>query len=338
MNKILLFSLLLVSFFTIAQVPQGISYQAIALNGSGTAVVSSTVRVKLSVLDVSAIGSVIYSETHLKTTNPQGLFNLTIGQGTVISGVFASINWGINSKFLKVEMDATGGTAYVTVGTTQLLSVPYALAAGSLSGSSANESIEENKYANFAFADNGQSKVYAFNSNTSTWVMQNGYAGTTLISSNGNFAFADNGQSEVYVFNKITGTWVMQNGYAGTTLVTSNGNFAFADNGQSEVYAFNKTTGTWVIQNGYAGTTLVSSNGNFAFADNGQSKVYAFNKTTGTWVMQNGYAGATLVSSNGNFAFTDNGQNKVYTFNKNTGTWVMQNGYAGTTLISSPSN
>lgn len=132
MKKLLLLSAFFISLLTFAQVPQGISYQAIALNSSGTPVVSSNVRVKLSVLDVSATGSVIYSETHLKTTNAQGLFNLTIGQGTIVSGVFNTINWGTNSKFLKVEMDAAGGTTYVIVGTTQLLSVPYALAADSL--------------------------------------------------------------------------------------------------------------------------------------------------------------------------------------------------------------
>lgn len=132
MKKILLLSALFISFLTFAQVPQGISYQAIALNGSGTPVVSSNVRLKLSILDVSATGTVLYSETHLKTTNPNGLFTLTIGQGTVVSGVFNTINWAANSKFLKVEMDATGGTTYALVGTTQLLSVPYALAADSL--------------------------------------------------------------------------------------------------------------------------------------------------------------------------------------------------------------
>ena len=124
--------MVLISIPTFAQVPQGISYQAIALNGSGTPVVSSNVRVKLSILDTSATGTTLYSETQLKTTNAQGLFNLVIGQGTLVSGAFNTINWGTNSKFLKVEMDATGGTTYATVGTTQLLSVPYALAADSL--------------------------------------------------------------------------------------------------------------------------------------------------------------------------------------------------------------
>lgn len=130
MKKIVLILALFLSALTFAQVPQGISYQAIALNGSGTPVVSSNVRVKLSILDTSATGAVLYSETQIKTTNAQGLFNLVIGQGTVVSGVFATINWGTNYKFLKVEMDATGGTTYVAVGTTQLLSVPYAMYAG----------------------------------------------------------------------------------------------------------------------------------------------------------------------------------------------------------------
>ena len=132
MKKLVLLSALFVSFLTFAQVPQGISYQAIALNGSGNPVVSSAVGIRLSVLDDSATGTVLYTETHIKTTNAQGLFNLVIGQGTLVSGTFNTINWGTNSKFLKVEMDATGGTTYVAVGTTQLLSVPYALAADSL--------------------------------------------------------------------------------------------------------------------------------------------------------------------------------------------------------------
>ncbi len=127
MKKLLLLSALFISFLTFAQTPQGISYQAIALNSSGSPVVNSNVNIKLSILNNSASGTVLYSETQLKTTTAQGLFNLTIGQGTAISGTFATINWETNAKFLKVEIDITGGTNYILVGTTQLLSVPYAL-------------------------------------------------------------------------------------------------------------------------------------------------------------------------------------------------------------------
>jgi hypothetical protein len=132
MKKILSITLLLITCFNYSQIPQGISYQAIALNSSGNPVVSSNVGLRLSVLDNAATGTLLYTETHTKTTNPQGLFNVVIGQGAATIGTFSTINWGTNSKFLKVELDAAGGTNYVLVGTTQLLSVPYALTAGGI--------------------------------------------------------------------------------------------------------------------------------------------------------------------------------------------------------------
>ena len=132
MKRILLLITILSTALLFAQIPQGISYQAIALNGSGNPVVSSNVGLRLSILNGTATGTTVYSETHLKTTTAQGLFNLIIGQGIVGSGNFAGINWATGSKFLKVEMDISGGTNYILVGTTQLLSVPYALTAGNL--------------------------------------------------------------------------------------------------------------------------------------------------------------------------------------------------------------
>jgi hypothetical protein len=68
-----------------------------------------------------------YSETHSVLTDAYGLFNLIVGGGAVQSGTMAAINWSNDNYFLKVDMDATGGTNYQNMGTTQLLSVPYAL-------------------------------------------------------------------------------------------------------------------------------------------------------------------------------------------------------------------
>lgn len=262
MKKLILISALFISLFTFAQVPQGISYQAIALNGSGSPVVNSNVRVKLSILDSSASGTVLYSETQLKPTNAQGLFNLVIGQGTLVSGAFNTINWGTNSKFLKVEMDAAGGTTYITVGTTQLLSVPYAMAAGSLAGTSANDSILDNRYSNFAFYSNSNGNVYAFNTNTGTWVPQaNG--NSTIIESDGNFAFYSNVNGYVYAFNKITGTWIPQSDGGGSvaSITASNGSFAYRSSSTGNVYVFNKNTGTWISQTN-GGATIIASQTN----------------------------------------------------------------------------
>ncbi|HLN96198.1 MAG TPA: hypothetical protein VK183_11240 [Flavobacterium sp.] len=132
MKKFVLSFLFAVSFSVFAQVPQGISYQAMALNGSGQAVANGNVGVRLSILDNSASGPALYTEIHNRTTNAQGLFDLVIGSGAPVTGTFSSLTWQSGLKFLSVEIDVAGGTNFQYVGTTQLLSVPYALTAGSL--------------------------------------------------------------------------------------------------------------------------------------------------------------------------------------------------------------
>jgi hypothetical protein len=126
MKKLLLtFSILLASL-AYSQVPQAFSYQTIAFNSTGSPIVNGAVNLKISILDNSATGTVLYTETQSKTTNSKGLVNLNIGQGTPVTGSFSGINWGANSKFIKVEMDPAGGSNYTNVGVNQLLSVPYA--------------------------------------------------------------------------------------------------------------------------------------------------------------------------------------------------------------------
>ncbi|SHK79647.1 cadherin repeat domain-containing protein [Chryseobacterium polytrichastri] len=108
-----------------AQVPQAFSYQTIAFNASGAPIVNGNVALRISILDNSATGTVLYTETQSKTTNSKGLVNLNIGQGTATTGSFGGINWGTNTKFVKVEMDPQGGSNYTNVGVNQLMSVPY---------------------------------------------------------------------------------------------------------------------------------------------------------------------------------------------------------------------
>ncbi|WP_396145925.1 PQQ-binding-like beta-propeller repeat protein [Flavobacterium sp.] len=344
MKRIISLYIFLISTAIFAQVPQGISYQAIAMNSSGNPVVSSNVGIRLSILDNSATGTVLYTETQVKMTNPQGLFNLVIGQGTPTTGTFSTINWGTNSKFLKVELDVAGGTNYVLVGTTQLLSVPYALAAGSLVGSSANDSILENKKTNFAFASSN-GNVYAYNQNNGTWVSQfaNLSGTTSIVASNGNFAFAAS-NGNVYAFSQTTGNWIAQPGnLSGTTsIVSSNGNFAFAAS-NGNVYAFNKNTNSWVAQSGnLSGSTTVvaTKNGSFGFASS-NGNVYAFNKTTGTWIGQSGNlsGSSTIISGDTSLAYASSNGN-VYVFNTITGSWVSQFGNlsGSTSVVSSSTN
>jgi uncharacterized protein (TIGR02145 family) len=141
------FVLTLLCFGLMAQAqPQKINYQAVAVNASGVTVKNRVISLKLSILDSSSTGSVLYSETHQPTTDGSGQFNVFLGGGTAVSGTFSNIPWGnTKDKFLKAEADLNGGTSYVLIGVSQVVSVPYALAAGSLNDSSkvtANDGTE----------------------------------------------------------------------------------------------------------------------------------------------------------------------------------------------------
>jgi hypothetical protein len=118
-----------------AQAPQKMSYQAVIRDNSNTLVTNQLVGMRISILQGSANGSASYTETQTPTTNANGLVSLEVGAGTVVSGTFAAINWTNGPYFIKTETDPAGGTNYTISGTSQLLSVPYAMYAAN-SGSS----------------------------------------------------------------------------------------------------------------------------------------------------------------------------------------------------------
>jgi len=114
----------------VAQVPQAFKYQAVVRDHSGNVIADKGVSFKISILSGSALGTAVYSETHIgRSTNSFGLVDLEIGKGTPVSGSFSLITWHTGVYYLKVEFDPAGGSAYLPMGTTQLLSVPYALQA-----------------------------------------------------------------------------------------------------------------------------------------------------------------------------------------------------------------
>ncbi len=122
--------LLMSGFIGRAQVPQGINYQSIVRDANGDFLSGQTVSFRFSILQGAITGPVVYSEDHTSTTSPMGLVNLIIGQGTPVTGLFDTIPWGNDTFFLKTELDTSGGSNFSEMGTTQLLSVPYALYAG----------------------------------------------------------------------------------------------------------------------------------------------------------------------------------------------------------------
>ncbi len=138
MKKILLtITAFLVTLLAVAQAPNLLNYQGVARNSVGNVLPSQPIGLRLSILSGSPTGPAVYTETRNVTTNAFGLFNVQVGSPGAITtiGTIAGINWtafgaGSGTKFLQVEIDPLGGTSYFNVGSTQLVSVPYALYAG----------------------------------------------------------------------------------------------------------------------------------------------------------------------------------------------------------------
>jgi len=128
MKKIILvFTVVLFSINLFAQAPELLSYQAVIRNSNGVLVASAPVGIQISILQGSASGTAVYVETQTPMTNVNGLVTIEIGGGTVVSGTFATINWAKSTYFIETETDLAGGVDYTITGTSQLLSVPYAL-------------------------------------------------------------------------------------------------------------------------------------------------------------------------------------------------------------------
>lgn len=108
-----------------AQAPQGFNYQATVRNSSGDLIVNTNVYFKFNVIQGSLTAVPIFTETHYVSTDGLGQVNLVIGQGSANTGVFSELDWSLGSYYLGIELDT--GNGYVAMGTTQLLSVPYAL-------------------------------------------------------------------------------------------------------------------------------------------------------------------------------------------------------------------
>lgn len=124
-----------------AQAPQGFKYQAVARDASGTVIKNQPIGVQMNIVQTSIYGASIYVETFSTVSNEFGLVNVNVGTGNVVIGNFATIDWSAEKYFIKVEMDLTGGTNYLTFSISQLMSVPYAMHAKT--AESANETDPE---------------------------------------------------------------------------------------------------------------------------------------------------------------------------------------------------
>lgn len=192
-----LLNLIFISIISIvhlhAQVPpQAFNYSGVARDVASVPIANTTIGIQFNILKNSATGASQYIENHVATTDDFGLFNLIVGSGAVQSGSMSAIDWSSDDFYLTVGMDANGGTNFLTMGTTQLLSVPYALHAGT--------------------AGNGIDRISA--------------NGDTLFLSNGQFFLSGGGSSGLNLPTLTTSLDTSSSGYfiAGGDIVNANGN------------------------------------------------------------------------------------------------------------------
>ncbi len=236
-----------------AQSPQAFKYQAIARGSTGNILANQNVRFRMSILQGSASGSSVFVETHFLTTNAFGMADLNIGNGTCVSGNFSTISWGNNSYFLKVELDPSGGTTYTTMGTTQLLSVPYALYAGSAGGNSWNSNgnnIYNNNIGNVGIGTNSPTsklviKQTTTNINDTLFVVKDNLGHPV-------FAVFPQGV-RVYVPDLLTGT---VGGFAvsGRGATKGSGNYLMVNHDSTRIYT-NDTIKGFGVGNIYTGSS-----------------------------------------------------------------------------------
>ena len=125
MKKSILSFVAIISFIAaIAQAPQKMNYQAVVRTTGGQTVNNGTsVKLRFSIHDGSASGTVVFTEVDTAIANQFGLVNVEIGS----YGNLAVVNWGLGGKYLEVEADIANSGTYVSMGNSQLISVPYAL-------------------------------------------------------------------------------------------------------------------------------------------------------------------------------------------------------------------
>lgn len=107
--------------------PEAINYQSVARDLSGTTLPNRLLGVQVTIRNSNSSGPIDYQEIWNVQTNSLGIYNLQIGRGTVVIGDFSMIDWGVSAHFAEIAIDINGGTSYVVQGTSELLSVPYAL-------------------------------------------------------------------------------------------------------------------------------------------------------------------------------------------------------------------
>jgi uncharacterized protein (TIGR02145 family) len=280
MKKLFTLLALVITTITFAQAPQGFNYQATVRNSTGALIVNQNVNFKFNVMLNSATSLPIFSETHLAPTDDLGQVNLVIGTGTSTTGSFSTINWGSGNYYLGIELNT--GAGYIAMGTTQLLSVPYALYANTAGNSQSsipnlasilavNNGANNLQIKNLADpTDNQDAVTMSFLLTQISNLQQQITTSNSLIAQYpAGSIFCTSGPTQIVpVLNPVTGkTWMDRNLGASQIATSSTDALAYGD-----LYQWGRRADGHQCRNSATTTTLSStdqpSHGNFIIASN----------------------------------------------------------------------
>lgn len=244
-----------------AQVPQKFNYQGIARDNKGNPLVQQRMTLKLTILPASDATEGEYEEIQTVTTNEFGLYHLQIGDGNQLKGEMKTVKWETGNKYIKVAIDSKGGNDFVDAGTTQLLSVPYAIYADKAGMAKSTASTDRAGTVSTSAAGTGTvnflSKFTAANTIYNSQIFDNGTnIGIGTISPSAKFQITQNSTN---VLEHIR----MQN-----ISPSGAGRFTMYSDGASNYATFTKYGST--TSGGYAGIVSLYPFGNLlAFGNNG---------------------------------------------------------------------
>ena len=304
MKQILFFlTCLMIGSYAIAQSPELMSYQAVIRNVTGNLSIEKPVGIKVSILAKTDAGVSVFTETHNAITNKNGLVSIKIGDGTVVSGSIASVNWEDGPYFLKTEIDPLGGVAYSINNVSQMMSVPYALFAKSAGGT---WNSLGNEISSFDYLGTNNDKPLVFRVNKE----RAGFLDAKSIYLGVFAGYNNHGKKEIAIgFNSLYSTTTGYSNIAlGNNTLTSNtdgfGNVAMGDSS-----LFKNTTGANNVATGnFALYSNVSGNSNNA---NGYKSLYtngvgSYNVASGNYSLYLNYSGSYNVANGYNSLYTNN--------------------------------
>ncbi len=179
-------------------VPQAFPYSSVVRDDQGQGLANQFINLRITMHSGSVFGPVAYAETDTVTTSATGIFSVVVGGGTIISGNFDSIPWSTGQIYQQVELDETGGTNFIDMGTSQLLSLPYALSAG-------------NGITKISYDESGKMSVATADGRTAIKTETAGWVTTGNSSIGGGFIGTNDNSDVVFKRNSAEGLRIRSN-------------------------------------------------------------------------------------------------------------------------------